>query len=221
MELEPSLQPCGRRWQWRLYWWSSTTEMKAYWRKWCINIFQWRQWLWWLIFCWEWDWKSKNNIPRARRHAHGKSYTSIFNFRYGMNNSIYNRLESLIFICRFIIVGYCTGRRQKLVRIFYGDQVLCLMQFFILSAAIKNIHLRCHFGLLKAFKNGKIRSCVVCYSLHVAIICVFDIWCNFVCRNTVKVSYFKAPNHIGGPSEQAMLAQEIPNWCLTAPIENF
>ena len=38
---------------------------------------------------------------------------------------------------------------------------------------------------------------------------------------SVKVSYFKAPNHIGGPSEQAMLAQEIPNWCLTAPIENF
>ena len=59
---------------------------------------------------------------------------------------------------------------------------------------IKNIHLRCHFGLLKAFKNGKIRSCVVFYSLHAVIICVFDIWCNFVCRNTVKVSYSKAPN---------------------------
>ena len=59
---------------------------------------------------------------------------------------------------------------------------------------IKNIHLRCHFGLSKAFKNGKIRSCVVCYSLHAVIICVFDIWCNFVCRNTVKVSYSKAPN---------------------------
>ena len=103
--------------------------MKAYWRKWSINIFRWRQSLWWLIFCWEWDWKSKNNIPRAQRHAQGKSYTSIFNFRYGMNNSIYNRLESLIFICQFIIVGYCTGRRQKLVRIFN------------LSAAIKNIHL--------------------------------------------------------------------------------
>ena len=91
-----------------------------------------------------------------------------------MNKQFYNRLESLIFICQFIIVGYFTGRRQKLARIFYGDQVLCMMQFFILSAANQK-YLRCHFGLLKAFKNGKIRSCFVLYSLHAVIICVFDI----------------------------------------------
>ena len=134
-------------------------------------------------------------LPCITPCSHGKSCTHIFNFRYGMNNSLMVRTLD--------------------IHLSFHHHFSESLLFFILSAAIKNIHLRCHFRLLKAFKNGKIRSCVACVAcLHAVIICVFDVIL------FVKVSYFKAwnmlksklfwglaPNHIGRPSEQATLAQ--------------
>ena len=61
--------------------------------------------------------------------------------------------------------------------------------FFILSAAIKNIHLRCHFGLSN-FQKWKIRSWVVCFSFYAVIICVFDV----ILFAGILSRYFKASN---------------------------